>query len=185
MARKILLILVVALGLFLAFVASRPDDFKIERSTVVNAPAAAVFPLVNDLHKANDWSPWAEMDAGMKHTYAGPAAGVGASHAWEGNDKVGTGKQTIIESKPNQLVRVKLEFMKPMQATNEADFTLAPEGQGTKVSWAMTGHHSFISKLFSTVFNMDKMVGGDFEKGLAKLKTQAEAAAAKAPAKKK
>jgi hypothetical protein len=180
MARKILITLVVILGLFLAYVASRPKDFRVERSVVVNAPAAVAFSYANDLHKANDWSPWAALDPAMKHSYEGPAMGVGASHAWEGNNQVGQGKQTIVESKANELVRMKLEFVKPMQATHEASFSFAPEGQGTKVTWAMYGERNFVAKLFGTLFNMDKMLGGDFEKGLAKLKEMAEAEAAKA-----
>jgi len=184
MFKKILLGLAALLAVLAAFVASRPADFKIERSVVINAPAAAAFPLVNDLPAANDWSPWSELDASMKHSYEGPATGVGSSHAWEGNDKVGSGKQTIVDSKPNELVRVKLEFFKPMAATNNVDFTFVPEGAGTKVSWIMTGQHNFVGKAFSLAMDMDKMVGGDFEKGLGKLKAMAEKAAAAAPAKK-
>lgn len=175
MFKKILVGLVAVVAVLAGYVASRPADFKVERSIVINAPAAAAFPWVNDLHRANDWSPWAELDGGMKHVYEGPVSGVGASHAWEGNDKVGTGKQTIVESKPNELVRVKLEFLKPMAMTNNVDFTFVPEGQGTKVSWIMSGQNNFVGKAFGLFFNMDKMVGSDFEKGLAKLKVLVEA----------
>jgi hypothetical protein len=181
---KIVLGLIVVIALIVGYAAlTQPNDFKVERSQVINAPAAVIYPLVADLHKANDWSPWAEMDPGMKHTYAGPESGVGASHAWEGNDKVGVGSQTITEVKPDELVRVKLEFKKPMQGTNMVDFTLAPEGTGTKVGWKMYGPMPLISKVMCLFFNMDKMIGPDFEKGLGKLKTLAEAEAAKAPAK--
>jgi hypothetical protein len=183
MLKKILLGAAVLLAAFAAFIASRPADFKVERSVVINAPASAAFPWVNDLRKANDWSPWSELDPGMKQSYEGPAAGVGASYAWDGNDKVGSGKQTIVDVKPNELVRVKLEFFKPIAATNSVDFTFVPEGNGTKVSWIMTGRHGFMGKAFSLAMDMDAMVGGDFEKGLAKLKALAEASPA--PAKKK
>jgi hypothetical protein len=174
----VLILLVVAYAAF-----TQPDEFRVERSVVVNAPAALVHPWIDDLHKTNEWSPWAELDPGMKHTYSGPTAGVGASHAWEGNDKVGSGSQTITESKPGELVRVKLEFLKPMQATNMVDYTLVPERNGTKVSWIMVGPMPLISKVMNTFMSLDKMIGPDFERGLNKLKALAEAEAAKAPAK--
>lgn len=181
---KIVLGLIAVIALIVGYAAlTQPNDFKVERSLLINAPAAVIYPLVNDLHKANEWSPWAELDPGMKQTYEGPASGVGASHAWEGNDKVGMGKQTIKEVKPNELVRVQLDFIKPIQGTNMVDFTLAPEGSGTKVSWKMYGPMPLVSKVMSLFFNMDKMIGPDFEKGLGKLKALAEAEAAKAPAK--
>jgi hypothetical protein len=181
---KIVLGLIVVVALIVGYAAlTQPNDFKVERSVVVNAPAAVIYPLLNDLHKANDWNPWLERDPGMKQTFSGPASGVGASHAWEGNGDVGVGSQTITEVKQDELVRVKLEFKKPMEGTNMVDFTLAPEGAGTKVGWKMYGPMPLVSKLMCLFFNMDKMIGPDFEKGLGKLKTMAEAEAAKAPAK--
>ena len=152
-----------------AFIATRPDDFRIERSAEVAAPPEAVFPLINDFHEWNRWSPFEKMDPAMKRTFDGPSSGVGAKYAWTGNDQAGEGHMTIEESKPAQLVSIKLEFTKPMAATNQAIFRLEPSGSGTRVTWSMEGKNSFVGKAFSTLMDMDKMVGGEFEKGLASL----------------
>ena len=170
MLKKILLALGLAVIVFLIAAALQPADFTITRSAVVNAPPATVFEQVNDYHKWQAWSPWAKMDPAMKQTFEGPAAGTGASYSWVGNSKVGEGRMTITESEPAKHVAMRLEFLKPFAATNTADFTLAPEGGGTKVTWAMTGKKNFMSKAFGLVMNMDKLVGADFEKGLNNLK---------------
>ena len=177
MLRKILTALaLVVLGL-VSFILSRPDSFRIVRSATIAAPAEVVFPMINDLHNWTAWSPWAELDPNMKLTYSGAQLGVGAVYSWTGNDKVGEGRMTILESQPNDKVVIKLEFMKPFEATNTTNFIIKPENGGVNVTWDMTGNNNFMSKAATLVMDMDKEVGGDFAKGLAKLKTVAEAKA--------
>jgi hypothetical protein len=147
-------------------VAMQPSDFRITRSTIIPAPAEDVFEEVNDFHKWNAWSPWARMDPSAKNTFEGSASGEGAIFHWAGNNQVGEGRMTILESQP-----VKLEFLKPFQATNAAEFTFKPSGDQTVVTWSMSGKNSFVSKAFVLVMNCDKMVGGQFEKGLENLKS--------------
>jgi hypothetical protein len=192
MLKKVLIGLVVVVLALVAFISSRPDDFKIERSAEIAAPADVVFAQVNDLHKWNAWSPWEKMDPTMKKTYEGPEAGVGSKYSWQGNSKVGEGAMTILESVPSSKVLIKLEFLKPFQATNETILTInsASPTQST-IHWSMTGKSSFPAKAAGLFMNMDKMVGADFETGLANLKkiaeenakaAQANAAPAEAPA---
>ena len=157
-------------------VAMQPDDFRVTRSTTVSAPAAVVFAQVNDLQKWEAWNPWQKKDPAMKLTFSGPPAGPGASYSWAGNNEVGEGRLTITESRPGELVRLKLEFMKPFSATNTAEFTFKPEGERTNVTWAMQGNNNFFAKALHLVMNMDKMVGGEFEKGLVDMKAAVEAA---------
>lgn len=176
MLKKIFLALFAIIAIFLVIVAMQSADFRIARSTTVAAPAQAVYAQVNDFHKWDAWSPWAKLDPAMKKNFEGAPSGVGASYTWSGNDKVGAGRMTITDSKPNELVRMKLEFTEPFAATNTAEFTMKPEGNQTTVTWSMSGTKNFMSKAFDLIMNMDKMVGGDFEKGLAQLKTVAEAA---------
>jgi uncharacterized protein YndB with AHSA1/START domain len=174
----ILIALAAVVLLFLAIVAMQPAEFRVTRTATINAPPADVFPHVNDLHKWEAWSPWARLDPEMKLTYDGPAEGAGASYTWSGNNKVGEGRTTITESRPNDLVRLKLEFVRPFTATNDVEFTFRSEGDQTSVTWDMTGRNNFMSKAFCLFVNMDRMVGGDFEKGLAQLKAVVEAQAA-------
>ena len=175
MLRFILISLAVIIVALAVFVAMQPDDFRVTRSATVSAPAAAVFAQVNDLHKWEAWNPWQKKDPAMKLTFAGPPAGPGASYSWAGNNEVGEGRLTITESRPGELVRLKLEFMKPFTATNTANFTFKPEGDKTAVTWSMEGKNNYLAKALHLVMNMDKMVGGDFEKGLADMKVAAEA----------
>ena len=177
MLRKILIALAVTVVGLVAVILSRPDSFRIVRSASISAPADAVFPMINDFHNWVAWSPWAELDPNMKLNYSGSQAGVGAVYSWAGNDKVGEGRMTILENKPNEKVVIKLEFMKPFEATNTTNFTIQPEAGGVNVTWDMTGINNFMSKAVSLVMDMDKEVGGDFAKGLAKLKNVAEAKA--------
>ena len=155
---------------FLVFVAMQPGEFRITRSGAVPAPAATVFPHVNELRKWEAWSPWARLDPNAKSTFEGPAAGVGSSMAWAGNKNVGEGKMTIVESRANELVQFRLEFYKPFKATNTATFTFKPEGGQTGVTWSMSGTNSFMGKAINVFINCDKMVGGQFEQGLANLR---------------
>jgi hypothetical protein len=181
MIKKILLlavvVVVVGIAAFAVVVALQPSHYQVQRSATMNAPAAVVFNQVNDFHKWDAWSPWAKLDPNMKTTHEGPAAGTGAVYSWVGNSDVGEGKMTITDSKPADLVKIKLEFIKPFAATSDTVFTFRPQGNQTAVTWTMDGENNFIGKAFCMFMNMDKMVGGDFEKGLAQMKTVAEKAA--------
>ena len=169
-------LVVVALVLFLAvLVGTRPAAFRIERSSLFEAPQTVVFPMVNDFHEWAEWSPWEKRDLGMKKIFDGPKEGVGAKYSWIGNKDVGEGRMTILDSDPPRRVAIKLEFLKPFAATNDTLFTFAPEASGTRVTWTMDGKNNFMAKAFSLFVDMDKMVGGDFEKGLAAMKALAEA----------
>lgn len=170
-----LLAVAVILVVLVVVIISRPEDFSITRSTTMSVAPQAVFPQVNDLHNWPGWSPWAKLDPNMKMTFTGPEVGTGAAYAWSGNSKVGEGRMTIMESRANELVKIKLEFMKPFTATNASEFTFQPQSSQTNVTWSMTGKRNFMMKAMSLVMNMDKMLGGQFEQGLAQMKAIAEA----------
>jgi len=171
---KILLVIVVLIAAILVFAATRADTFRVQRSAVINAPSDKIFPLINDFHNWATWSPYEKLDPAMKRTLGGPASGKGATYAWEGNGKAGQGRMEIIESTPTSRVVIKLDFLKPFEAHNTAEFTLQPQGDTTRVTWAMYGPAPFIAKLMGLFFSMDKMIGRDFETGLTNLKTSAE-----------
>jgi hypothetical protein len=172
---KILIVLATLVVVFAVFVAMRPAVFRITRSAKIGAPPSAVFPLVNDFHQWMAWSPWEHRDPNMTRSHEGPSAGVGAAYGWSGNKDVGAGRMTITDSHPDDLVRIRLEFLKPFKATNNTEFAFTPAGDGqTNVTWTMTGHNNFMGKAFCLFMDMDKMVGADFEKGLAAMKTAAE-----------
>ena len=179
MLSKILIGVAAVLAVFAIVVAFQPADFRVARNTAVSAPPAVVFSQVNDLHQWEAWSPWAKLDPAMKQTHEGAPAGTGAIYSWAGNSEVGEGRMTITESRPNELVRIKLEFLKPFAATNTTEFTFKPEGNQTAVTWTMSGEKNYISKAMCMFVNMDKMVGGDFEKGLTALKSVSETIARK------
>lgn len=161
---------------FVIIVATRPADFRVTRTDTISAPAEAVFAQVNDFHKWAAWSPWEKLDPELKRIFEGPSAGPGAIYRWAGNNKVGEGRMTILESHPRDVIRIKLEFLRPFKATNTAEFTFKPQGNQTAVTWSMYGKLNFMSKAFHMFVDFDKIVGGDFEKGLAALKSMAEAA---------
>lgn len=162
-------------AIFLIVVAMQPSDFKVERSATMRAPAPAAFAQVNDFQNWRAWSPWEKVDPALKRQYDGPKAGTGAVYAWQGNKDVGEGRMTITESKPAELVRIKLEFFKPFAATNATEFSFKPAGSdSTAVTWTMTGQNNFLSKAMCMFVNMDKMVGGMFEQGLTQMKTVVE-----------
>jgi carbon monoxide dehydrogenase subunit G len=173
---KILIAVAAVIVVLVIVVALQPSSFRVVRTATISAPPAAVFGQVNDLHKWEAWSPWAKIDPTMKQTYEGPPAGVGAVTKWSGNNKVGEGRMTITDSRPHEMVRIKLEFLRPFKATNTAEFTLKPDGGQTAVTWSMHGEKNFLSKAFGLCMNMDRMIGGDFEKGLAQMKSVTEAA---------
>jgi hypothetical protein len=177
MLKKILIALAVIVIVLVVIVALQPSEFRVVRSATISAPVPVVFAQVNNFHNWNAWSPWAKLDPAMKQTYEGAPAGTGAVSTWAGNSQVGEGRMTITDSRPGELVRIKLEFMRPFRATNTAEFTFKPEGNQTAVTWSMSGEKNFMVKAFHLFMNMDKMIGDDFEKGLANLKSVAEAAA--------
>jgi hypothetical protein len=165
----------VVVALFIILVATRPADFRVSRSTTIAGPASAAFELVNDFHNWEEWSPWEKIDPTARKTYEGPQAGVGAIYRWIGNNKVGEGSGTITESRPGELVRIKLEFLRPFKATNTAEFTFQPRGDQTVVTWSMLGEKNFVMKAFSLFMSCDNMLGKEFEKGLAQMKSTVEA----------
>jgi hypothetical protein len=169
MLKKILTGLAVVIGVLFIVVAAQPSHFSVTRSATIAASPAAVFVHVNDLKKWEAWSPWAKLDPNAKMTYTGPAAGVGAVAAWVGNNEVGEGSMTITESKANELVRFRLDFIKPFAGTSTAEFGFKTKGNETVVTWTMSGENGFIGKAFSLFVNCDKMMGGQFEQGLAQL----------------
>jgi hypothetical protein len=159
---------------FLIVVAMQPPDFKVERSATLRAPAPAAFAQVNEFQNWQAWSPWEKVDPALKRSYDGPKAGTGAIYAWQGNKDVGEGRMTITESRPGELVRIKLEFFKPFAAVNDTVFRFQPSGEATTVTWTMSGQNNFFSKAMCLFVNMDRMVGGMFEQGLAQMKTVVE-----------
>jgi len=175
MLLNILIGLAVVIVLFVIVVATRPAEFRVARSIAIGASPETVFPHVNELKKWEAWNPWGKIDPNMKLTYDGPASGVGASYAWVGNNEVGEGRATITEIRANELVQLKLEFFKPMAGVSTAEFAFKPQGNQTEVTWAMTGKNNFIARAVCMFMNMDKMIGGQFERGLADLKSKAEA----------
>ena len=176
MLRKILTGLAVIVAVFIGVVAMQPSEFRIARTGTISATAAVVFAQVNDFHNWEAWSPYAKLDPAMKKTYEGAPAGTGAIYTWAGNNEVGEGRTTIIKSRPNELISIKLEFVRPFAGTSTAEFTFKPEGNQTGVTWSLTGKNNFIAKAIGLFMNMDKMVGGQFEQGLAQLKSVVEAA---------
>lgn len=182
MLKKILIVVAVAIAGLLLYAATKPDVFRVERSTLVNAPPENIYPLIADFHQWTKWSPYEKLDPAMKRTYGGAESGLGANYAWDGNKDIGAGRMEIDEATPPSKIHIKLDFLRPFEANNRAEFTMTPEGDGTRLTWAMHGPANFISKLMGTLFDMDKMVGKDFETGLAALKAEAEAAPAPAPA---
>ncbi len=173
MATIIIIVIVVLLAGLIGFAATRPDTFRVQRTTSIQAPPQKIIPLIQDFHNWTSWSPWEKLDPALKRTYSGAASGKGAVYEWEGNKKVGQGRMEITETAPSEII-IKLDFLKPFEAHNTAEFTLQPSGDSTSVTWATYGPNVFIAKVMSLFFSMDKMIGKDFETGLANLKTAAE-----------
>ncbi|MBK8012311.1 MAG: SRPBCC family protein [Deltaproteobacteria bacterium] len=167
MLKKVILVVLGLVALFAVFVATRPAEFTIERTRVIEVPAATAFEYLRDFHNFAAWSPWDKLDSQMKRTFEGAERGVGAQYAWVGNDQVGEGRMTIIDEKPGERIDIKLEFLKPWPATSQATYLLTAQSpQSVEVTWRMTGHNDFMGKLMSVMMDMDEMVGGDFERGL-------------------
>jgi hypothetical protein len=174
MFAAVLIALAVIIGVFLVIVALQPPVYRVTRTTTVVAPATDVFAQVNDFHNWEVWSPWAKLDPDAKNSFAGAPAGAGAIFAWSGNKKIGEGRMTLTDSRPPELIRINLQFVRPFPSTSTAEFTFQPEGDQTLVTWSMTGRKNFISKAFCMFINMDQMIGGDFERGLAQMKATTE-----------
>lgn len=174
MIKIILLVLAAIVVVVLVLATFQPSEFRVTRSATLVAPASAVFAEINDFHRWQNWSPWEKMDPNLKRTFEGPTSGIGSIYSWEGNKKVGSGRMTIAASLPAELIRIRLEFLKPWESNCVAEFTFVPEGGGTVVAWTMSGPNSFVSKLINVFMSMDKMIGRDFEKGLGNLKSTLE-----------
>src|SRR5262245_37309490 len=173
MGKTIMLVLAAIAAMLIGVIAMQPSTFAIERATEIAAPREIVFAHLDSPREMDVWSPWTKMDPKQKLTYEGPDSGVGASESWEG-PQIDSGRLTITGIHPNEEVEMRLEFLAPMKATNRALFTLDPTSDGTRITWRMEGRNSFVGKAASLVMDMDEMVGGQFERGLADLKTLAE-----------
>jgi len=170
----IAVVIVIVIVVVLIVAARKPDTIRVERTAVVNAPADKLFPLIADFHQWLKWSPWEGRDPALKRTYSGAERGRGAVYAWDGNKDVGSGRMEILEAAQPSRVVIKLDFFKPFEAHNTAEFTMLPLGGATNVIWVMHGPAPFVSKLMQVFMNMDRMIGKDFETGLANLKTLTE-----------
>lgn len=174
MLKTIAIVAVVAIAAILIFAATRPDTFRVQRAATIQAPPEKIFALIGDFQRWDAWSPWEKKDPAMKRTFSAATSGQGAVYAWEGNKNVGQGRMEIADSIPPARVAIKLDFVKPFEAHNLVEFTLEPKGQATDVTWAMRGETPYLAKVIHLFIDMDKMVGKDFEAGLANLKSLAE-----------
>jgi len=168
--------LAVAIAIVVILAATKPDTFSVRRTAVVKAPAETIFPLINNFHQWTNWSPWENKDPAMRRTHGGAESGKGAVYAWDGNRNVGSGRMEILDALPPSKIVIKLDFFKPFEGHNTAEFTLVPErdASATNITWVMHGPSSFMSKVMQVFMNLDKMIGKDFEAGLANLKRLAE-----------
>ena len=169
MLKKILIGVAALIALFLIVVALQPSEFKVERTATIPAPAATVFEQVNDFHKWEAWSPWAKLDPKAKVAFEGPPSGTGTAMSWSGNSEVGEGKMTLTESRPDELVKIKVDFVKPFEGTSTSQFAFKPDGDQTAVTWTMEGHHNFIAKAMCLVLNGKKMMADTMDEGLANM----------------
>ncbi len=177
MIKKILLVLAAAIAILLAVAAFRPDTMHVVRSATIAAPPSAVFAVVNDFRRWGDWSPWSKLDPEMEVSFEGPPIGVGAVYKWSGNNEVGEGSTTLVESVPDEKVGMKLAFVRPFPGESDVQFTFAPEGDGTKVTWAMQSPQPYVAKLVGLFIDCEKMCGDQFLEGLANLKQVVEKSA--------
>lgn len=174
MFKTILIGGVLLIAAVLIYAATQPDTFRVQRTTTIAASPQKIFDLIDNFHSWSAWSPWEKMDPAMKRSYSGTATGKGAIYEWEGNDKVGKGRMEIVQSSPPSNVIIRLDFSKPFEAHNTVEFTIMPNAGATNVTWSMIGHNPYLAKLMQVFFSMDRMVGKDFETGLANLKASAE-----------
>lgn len=174
MFKKILLVLVLAIAGVLIYAATKPDTFQVQRKATIAAPPERVFALIDDFHRWGEWSPWEKLDPAMTRTFDGAASGRGAVYAWQGNKQVGKGRMEITESTPPERLVIKLDFIEPFESDNVTEFVLAPKDGGTEVTWTMRGPSPYLTKVMDTFMSMDRMIGKDFEAGLANMKAAAE-----------
>jgi hypothetical protein len=179
MIKRIIIAVVLIVAGLAVLVALQPSEYRVTRSAAIAAPAPVVFQQVNDFHQWEAWNPWGKIDPAMKQSYGGAPAGIGAVYTWTGNSEVGEGRMTITDSRPSELIRIKLEFFEPFEGTSIAEFIFRSEGNQTMVTWSMAGEKNFTAKAVHLFMDMDEMIGGQFDKGLAQLKAVAEGAAAK------
>jgi hypothetical protein len=172
--KKIGFAVLAVIVLFLGFVATRPADYIISREVAINAPADKIFPYLNSAKLGEKWGPWLELDPAAQMTYSGPDSGVGSRASWDGGKQLGTGSATIVDSVPNERVGIKLEYTKPMSMTQHSDYLVRPSGNQTVVTWKVTGKNTFVGRIMCVFMDMDKVVGGMFEKGLSNLKNLVE-----------
>jgi len=165
----ITVVLAIVIAAVLVLAATKPDTFRVERAAMLSAPADKIYPLIADFHQWLSWSPWEGRDPQLKRTYSGAERGKGAVYAWDGNKNVGSGRMEILEASSPSKIVIKLDFLKPFEAHNVAEFTMLPQGGATNVIWVMHGPAPFMSKVMQVFMNMDKMIGKDFEAGLANL----------------
>lgn len=174
MLKTILIVIVVLVAGVLGYAATRPDDFRVQRTISIKAPPEKIFPMVNDLKAWADWSPYEKKDPQMARTLSSVTAGTGATYEWNGNSQVGQGRMKIVESNPSSKIAIQLDFIKPFEGHDVAEFSFEPRGDATQVTWTMHGPAAYVTKLMGVFFDMDKMIGSDFEAGLQNLKAQAE-----------
>lgn len=180
MLNILLLALLALAGIFALFILRQPPEFAVRREAFIAAPPRVVFDLVNDFHAWQAWSPWAKRDPGARIAYAGPEAGVGAGFSWAGNREIGEGRMLITESVPAERIHMQLDFIKPFPATNQTIFTFKPDGEGTRMTWQMQGRNGPLARAVCFFMNMDRMVGRDFEAGMANIAATARDASTEA-----
>lgn len=174
MWKKILGLVVLVIVAVLAYAATRPDTFHVERSIVIDAPAGRIYPLIADFRQWGQWSPWEKLDPALNRTFTGAPSGVGAAYAWKGNREAGEGRMDLVDATPPSRIAISIHFIAPFDSTARAVFALTPDGTATRVAWSMDGPASFVTKLMTVFVPMDRMIGPDFERGLASLKAVAE-----------
>lgn len=167
-------VIAIAVAVVLILALTKPDVFRVQRSIVVNAPAESLFPLIDDFHRWGEWSPWEHRDPALKRSFGGAVSGKGAVYAWEGNRSVGSGRMEILDSTPPSKIVIKLDFITPFEGHNTAEFTMLPQGDTTHLNWLMHGPAPLLNRVMQVFLNLDRMIGGDFETGLANLKKLAE-----------
>ena len=170
----IAVILAIAIAVVLILAATKPNTFSVQRATTIKAPADTIFPLINDFHQWGSWSPYETKDPAMKRTYSGADSGKGAVYAWDGDKNVGSGRMEILDASAPSKIVIKLDFFKPFEGHNTAEFTMLPQGDGTNLTWVMHGPAVFMSRVMQVFINLDRMIGKDFEVGLANLKKLTE-----------
>ncbi|AMP16271.1 SRPBCC family protein [Collimonas pratensis] len=174
MLKTIAIVIVVAIAAILGYATLQPDDFRVQRSVTIKAPPEKIFALIDDFHAWGSWSPFEQLDPGMKRSFSGAASGKGAAYAWDSTGKAGAGSMEIKESTPPSKILIKLDFTKPLEGHNTAEFSIDTQGDSSKVTWAMYGPSPYVAKVMGIFFSMDNMIGKDFETGLATLKSVAE-----------